>query len=87
MSKVLTSAELDNAVGRLPRVSLAQLPTPLVECPRLSAALGGPQILMKRDDLTGLAMGGNKTRHLEFIMGDAVTNGADAVITAEGQHV
>jgi len=66
----------------LPRQSLGFFPTPLIELPRLSKALGGPQILMKRDDLTGLALGGNKTRKLEFILGDALTQGADCIITA-----
>jgi len=66
----------------LPRQSLGFFPTPLIELPRLSEALGGPQILMKRDDLTGLALGGNKTRKLEFILGEAVVQGADCIITA-----
>jgi len=66
----------------LPRQSLGFFPTPLSELPRLSKVLGGPQILMKRDDLTGLALGGNKTRKLEFILGDAVAQGADCIITA-----
>jgi D-cysteine desulfhydrase family pyridoxal phosphate-dependent enzyme len=51
---------------RLPRVHLGHLPTPLHEMPRLSRALGGPRLFVKRDDQTGLAMGGNKTRKLEF---------------------
>jgi 1-aminocyclopropane-1-carboxylate deaminase/D-cysteine desulfhydrase-like pyridoxal-dependent ACC family enzyme len=58
------------ALDRQPRVSLASLPTPLEHLPRLTAALGGPQIYVKRDDLTGLAFGGNKTRALEFVLGD-----------------
>lgn len=66
----------------LPRQSLGFFPTPLIELPRLSKALGGPKILMKRDDLTGLALGGNKTRKLEFILGEALAQGADCVITA-----
>jgi D-cysteine desulfhydrase family pyridoxal phosphate-dependent enzyme len=64
-----------------PRVSLAQLPTPLEDAPRLSAALGGPRFLIKRDDLTGLALGGNKVRKLEFLLADALAQGADTVIT------
>ena len=59
-----------------PRVSLATLPTPVVEAHRLRGALGGtarcPRILIKRDDLTGLALGGNKARKLEFLMADAL---------------
>ncbi|MEE8318668.1 MAG: pyridoxal-phosphate dependent enzyme, partial [Dehalococcoidales bacterium] len=69
------------AIARLPRVSLGSYPTPLVEAKRLSAALGGPRILIKRDDLTGLALGGNKCRKLEFIMADARQNGIDTIIT------
>ena len=62
-------AKLQEAISKLPRVRLAKLPTPLEECPRLSKALGGPRILIKRDDLTGLAFGGNKSRKYEFITG------------------
>jgi D-cysteine desulfhydrase family pyridoxal phosphate-dependent enzyme len=64
------------------RLSLGFLPTPLMPLPRLSKALGGPQIWMKRDDQTGLALGGNKTRKLEFLMADALAQGCDCVITA-----
>jgi D-cysteine desulfhydrase len=65
-----------------PRVQLALLPTPIQELKRFSEALGGPRIFVKRDDQTGLAGGGNKTRKLEFLMGDALSKGADCVITA-----
>jgi len=61
-------------------VSLAKLPTPLDDVPRFSAALGGPRIMIKREDLTGLAFGGNKTRMLEFRMANALGEGADCVI-------
>ena len=71
-------------LGRLPRVKIGTLPTPLEEAPRLSAALGGPRILFKRDDLTGLAFGGNKVRKLEFYIADALQQGADIVITSGG---
>src|SRR6266536_3217622 len=64
-----------------PRVPLAHLPTPLEDAPRLSAALGGPRILIKRDDLTGLALGGNKVRKLELLLADALARGADTVLT------
>jgi len=64
-----------------PRVSLAQLPTPLEDAPHLSSVLGGPRILIKRDDLTGLALGGNKVRKLEFLLADALAQGADTVLT------
>lgn len=69
-----------------PRLRLATLPTPLHELPRLRAALGGagscPRILIKRDDLTGLALGGNKARKLEFLLGDALKQGATVLITS-----
>lgn len=64
------------------RIPLAFTPTPLVELKRLSKALGGVRIVMKRDDLTGLALGGNKTRKLEFLIGDALQKGCDTIITA-----
>lgn len=70
------------ALERLPRTRLAALPTPLEECPRLTEELGGARVMVKRDDLTGLAMGGNKTRKLEYLIADAVAQGADTVITA-----
>ncbi len=65
----------------LPRVPIAHLPTPLEEMPRLSEALGGPRLFVKRDDQTGLATGGNKARKLEFLVADALEKGADTVIT------
>ncbi len=64
------------------RLRLAHLPTPLEPLERLSRKLGGPRIWVKRDDLTGLAGGGNKTRKLEFLLGDALDQGADTVMTA-----
>lgn len=68
-------------LSRFPRVPLAQLPTPLELMPRLSAHLDGPNIYVKRDDCTGLATGGNKTRKLEFLMADAVACNADVIVT------
>jgi D-cysteine desulfhydrase family pyridoxal phosphate-dependent enzyme len=65
-----------------PRLKLAHLPTPVEEMPRLSAALGGPRLLVKRDDQTGLAFGGNKTRKLEFLLAEAASHGAKTLITA-----
>src|SRR5210317_629437 len=64
-----------------PKVSLGFFPTPLVDLPRLSKVLGGPKIFMKRDDQTGLALGGNKTRKLEYLLGDAIKQGSNAIIT------
>ncbi len=68
-------------VDEIPRVSLSFLPTPLEPLPALTRHLGGPQIWIKRDDMTGLATGGNKARKLEFLMADAINNGADTVLT------
>ncbi len=66
----------------IPRLHFAHLPTPIEPLPRLSAALGGPTLLVKRDDQTGLAFGGNKTRKLEFLVAEAQAQGADLLITA-----
>ena len=68
----------------LPRVRLAQLPTPLEEASRLSEFLGGPRILFKRDDLTGMGLGGNKVRKLEFVIGRALAQGADSLVVCGG---
>lgn len=68
-------------LATLPRIHLAQLPTPLDDARFLSATLRGPRILIKRDDCTGLAFGGNKTRKLEYLMADAERAGASVVIT------
>ncbi len=65
-----------------PRLHFAHLPTPIEPLPRLSAMLGGPSLFIKRDDQTGLALGGNKTRKLEFLVADALEQGADLLITA-----
>jgi D-cysteine desulfhydrase family pyridoxal phosphate-dependent enzyme len=66
------------------RHSLARLPTPLVEAKRLSTALGGPRILIKRDDMTGFGFGGNKIRKLEFYLVEALAEGADVIVTGAG---
>jgi len=74
---------------RRPRVSIAHLPTPLEMLPRLTAYLGGPQLWAKRDDQTGLATGGNKTRKLEFLVAEALAQGADTLVTcgaAQSNH-
>jgi L-cysteate sulfo-lyase len=77
-------------LSSFPRVPLAHLPTRLEHLPRLSEHLGGPEIWVKRDDCTGLATGGNKTRKLEFSMGEALEQGADTIITVgavQSNHV
>lgn len=68
-------------LARFPRLHFAHLPTPLEPMTQLSKLLGGPNLWIKRDDCTGLAGGGNKTRKLEFLMADAVAQGADTIIT------
>jgi L-cysteate sulfo-lyase len=68
-------------LSRFPRLHFAHLPTPLEPMKRLSEALGGPNLWIKRDDCTGLSSGGNKTRKLEFLMADAQQNKADTIIT------
>jgi D-cysteine desulfhydrase len=65
----------------IPRIRFAHLPTAIEEMPRLTAALGGPKLLIKRDDQTGLAFGGNKTRKLEFLVAEAKQQGAGLLIT------
>ena len=66
----------------LPRLKIAHLPTPIESLPRLSAELDGPRLLVKRDDQTGLAFGGNKTRKLEYLLAEAQANGAKTLVTA-----
>ncbi len=73
-------------LATLPRIPLANLPTPLEDLPRLSQELGGPRLFIKRDDETGLGFGGNKTRKLEYLLGDAVRQQADTIITGAGFH-
>jgi L-cysteate sulfo-lyase len=68
-------------LSRFPRVRLCHSPTPLEPMERLTRLLGGPTLYVKRDDCTGLASGGNKTRKLEFLMADALSAGANTVIT------
>jgi L-cysteate sulfo-lyase len=68
-------------LARFPRIRLAHLPTPIEAMPNLSKHLGGPRLFIKRDDCTGLASGGNKTRKLEFLMAEALAQGADTVLT------
>jgi 1-aminocyclopropane-1-carboxylate deaminase/D-cysteine desulfhydrase-like pyridoxal-dependent ACC family enzyme len=72
--------QLEEAIGKLRRIKLGYFPTPLEPLPRLSAALGGPPIYIKRDDLTGLAFGGNKTRMLELSLAEGLARGIDTVV-------
>lgn len=68
-------------LARFPRLRLGHLPTPLEPMPRLTEALGGAELWIERDDCTGLSTGGNKTRKLEFLMAEALAEGADMVLT------
>lgn len=68
-------------LARFPRIRLGHLPTPLEPMERLTQLLDGPEIWIKRDDCTGLSTGGNKTRKLEYLMAEAVNQGADIVLT------
>ncbi|MCI0552790.1 MAG: D-cysteine desulfhydrase family protein [Anaerolineae bacterium] len=68
-------------MNKIPRLNFAHLPTPIEELPRLTEHLNGPKILIKRDDQTGLAFGGNKTRKLEFLVAEAREQGAKTLIT------
>lgn len=71
---------LRSRMARIPRVQIGEFPTPLTELVRLSGHLGGPRVFMKREDLSGLALGGNKTRLLEFRLAEAMELRADVVI-------
>ncbi len=87
-------AELEPSIpidlGRFPRVSICHQPTPIEPMLRLSEHLAGPNLFIKRDDCTGLASGGNKTRKLEFLVGDALKQNADMLVTqgaVQSNHV
>src|SRR5262245_55920187 len=77
-------ADLQGLLTQIPRFPLAHLPTPLEFLPRFSEAIGGPRIWIKRDDCTGLAMGGNKTRHNELLIADALHKGSDTIVWGAG---
>ena len=76
--------DIKRLIAQYPRLPLTPLPTPLEYAPNLTECLGGPKIYIKRDDLTALAFGGNKTRKLEFLLPPAVAAGADTIITLGG---
>src|SRR5262245_23839479 len=83
-SMPLSIDALRQAAARLPRARLAHLPTPLEDAPRLSKKLGGPRLLIKRDDCTGMLMGGNKTRHNEFLLAEALEQKAEVLVWGAG---
>lgn len=75
------TAELETRLARFRRLGLAHLPTPLESMPRLTALLGGPRLWVKREDCTGVGLGGNKLRKLDFVLADAVDAGADTLVS------
>ncbi|MEL6574203.1 MAG: pyridoxal-phosphate dependent enzyme [Pseudomonadota bacterium] len=81
MTNTISKQDLEERLLQVPRFPLAQLPTPVQPLKNFASALGGPEIWMKRDDLSGLEGGGNKTRKLEFVVGDALRTGADMLMT------
>jgi 1-aminocyclopropane-1-carboxylate deaminase len=81
MSDKSVLVDLLTRLEKLPRATLALLPTPIQPLKNFGASLGGPELWMKRDDLSGLEGGGNKTRKLEFLVGDALCQGADMLVT------
>ena len=83
---VIDTVTLKGRIEKIPTVKLAVLPTPLHECVNFSRMLGGPRVFVKRDDLTGLAFGGNKVRKLEFFMADLMNKGAKVVITGAAKQ-
>ena len=80
LKAVVTEAELRSRLSGFSRLSLADLPTPLLDCPRLSEELGGPEILVKREDQTGMAFGGNKVREFEFSVAPAIDGKYDILL-------
>lgn len=81
---VLTIEDMRRRIAKLPRVPLAHLPTPLEEIPRFAKAIGAGRVFIKRDDCTGLLFGGNKTRHNEFLLADALEKRADMFVWGAG---
>ncbi len=81
---VLTVDDIRRRAANLPRVDLAHLPTPFEEAPRFADRIGGVRVFVKRDDCTGFLFGGNKVRHNEFLLADALHQGCDAVVWGAG---
>lgn len=77
---VITAEALRKRLARFSRLSLADLPTPLLDCPRLTEKLGGPRIWIKREDQTGMAFGGNKVREFEYSVAPAIREGYDVLL-------
>jgi 1-aminocyclopropane-1-carboxylate deaminase/D-cysteine desulfhydrase-like pyridoxal-dependent ACC family enzyme len=81
---VLSPEEVRRVLAELPRLSLAHLPTPLDEAPRFAERIGVGRVLIKRDDCTGVLFGGNKTRHNEFLLADALRRDCDVIVWGAG---
>jgi 1-aminocyclopropane-1-carboxylate deaminase/D-cysteine desulfhydrase-like pyridoxal-dependent ACC family enzyme len=81
---VLSPEDVRRALEALPRLRLAHLPTPLDEAPRFAERIGVAHVLIKRDDCTGVLFGGNKTRHNELLLADALRQGCDVVVWGAG---
>src|SRR5256885_14284137 len=75
---------LSDRLAVFPRLGLATLPTPLEPMQRLTAHLGGPRLWVKREDATGLGFGGNKLRKLDYVLHEAVSSGADTIVSGGG---
>src|SRR6187402_2837129 len=75
------TATLDARLSRFGRLGLAHLPTPLEPMKRLSAHLGGPRLWVKREDCTGFLFGGNKLRKLDYVLREALDQGADTLVS------
>src|SRR3954468_18625199 len=72
---------LSDRLAAFPRLGLATLPTPLEPMKRLTAHLGGPRLWVKREDATGLGFGGNKLRKLDYVLHEALSSGADTIVS------
>ncbi len=72
---------LSDRLAGFPRLGLAHLPTPIEPMKRLTAHLGGPRLWVKREDATGLGFGGNKLRKLDYVLHEAVSSGADTIVS------
>ena len=76
----LTPEQIRANIDAIPRIRWSHIPTPLEEWTALRRKIGGPRILVKRDDTTGLAYGGNKVRHFEFVTAEVKERGCDTLI-------
>jgi len=80
-ARVRSTDKLQDDLARFPRLGLAHLPTPLEQMRRLSAHLGGPRLWVKREDCTGVGLGGNKLRKLDYVLHEAIAAGADTLVS------